>query len=75
MIFTGDTALLGQKGYDTDSTYEYFCKTIKNNKTNTKTTCCVNIYTKRVSFVGDERNKAFFLNELKGYLKEDQNEC
>ena len=71
MKYIGDTAKLAQKGYDVDSSYEYFFKTIINNKTNTKLSCYINLYDRRVSFVGDENNKTFFLNELKDDLKEE----
>ena len=71
MKYVGDTANLGRKGYDVDSSFEYFFKKVKNKKTNTELTCYVNLYTRKVSFVGDERNKPFFLKELEGDLKEE----
>ena len=72
MIYLGDTAKLAQKGYDIDNSYGYFCKTIINNKTNTKLTCYVDLHTREVSFVGDENNKKYFLNELKDNLSDEE---
>lgn len=70
MKFVGNVNLLAQKGYEIDSSYNYYFKTIVNRKNNRKLTCFINIFDKNVSFVGDENNKVFFLNELNGNLSE-----
>ena len=69
MLFTGDFKYLINNHYELDESYEYYYKTIKNNKTNSTLTCYINIYSKKVSFVGDLNNKKFFDLELKDYTK------